>query len=297
MKEVKIISQDNALTSSRHDFTALEKNILYMLMAQLSGNDKEDRYYYISINEMQNKTKVKSNYIDYENAIIRLQGKTIKITRPNGNKLITPFIGSAEYIARKGYIEIVIDPKMRPFLFNLKQNFTTFQLDLALSLKSKFSKRIYEMISQYKDTGFMTIRVLDLKEKLELYDPKTKVEQYIQWAAFKKGVLDVAKKEIDKETDLEFIVDTRKLGKKIEILDFYIKHKAYQTAIDFKDEETAIFGRLVNKFGLRSDQAQKAITKYGEKEVSKLIYPIMVEQSNGKIKNIGAYTAKVLGVN
>lgn len=296
MKELKTISQHNELTSSRYDFTPLEKNIIYMLMAQLGRNDPSDKFYYISISEMQNKTGVESKYKHYDDAVNRLMDKRLKITRANGNRLTTSFVSSAEYIEGKGYIEIAIDPKMRPFLFELKQNFTTFQLELALSLKSKYSKRIYEMISQYKDTGFMTSRILELKEKLDLYDPETGEEQYIQWAAFKMNVLDVAKREVAQHTNLEFTVDARKLGKKIEILDFYIKEKSYQTTIDFKDDSTALFGRLVNKFGLRKDQAQKAIDKYGEKELPKLLYPIMVDRSNGKIGNIGAYTSKVLGV-
>lgn len=77
----------------------------------------------------------------------------------------------------QGIIEIGLDPKIRHF-FDLKQNFTTFQLHMALSLDSKYAKRIHEMLSQYKDIGSIKIELLELKRRLLLYDDKTGDEQY-----------------------------------------------------------------------------------------------------------------------
>jgi plasmid replication initiation protein len=139
--------------------------------------------------------------------------------------LQTTLVSSAEYIKGQGLIEIGIEPKLRPYLFELRQNFTTYQLELALILKSKFSKRMYEMLSQFKNTGIFRISVLDLKERLSLYNPKTKEEQYEKWSAFDKYVLKIAHKEINKHTDIQFEYEAIKTGTKVH--PYGISHNAH----------------------------------------------------------------------
>ena len=47
-EEKRLVVQDNAITTARYSMTALEKNIMYMVMAQLDKNDPPTRYYRIS---------------------------------------------------------------------------------------------------------------------------------------------------------------------------------------------------------------------------------------------------------
>jgi plasmid replication initiation protein len=296
MAELKTIFQNNALTEANYDFTPLEKNIMYMMMALIKQGDAPDQYYFISVNELSQKTGVDNSYSDYKTAIGRMMSKVMTIQRENGNVLQTTLVSSAEYIKGKGIIELGIEPKLRPYLFELKQNFTTYQLELALILKSKFSKRIYEMLSQYKNTGVLRISVLDLKERLSLYNPKTKEEQYEKWSAFDKYVLKTAHKEINKHTDIKFQYKAIKVGRKFMKLEFKIVHTPYQVTFDFKDEDAGLFHQLVNKYRLRKDQAEKALKLHEPAWIKKQLYMIMLQKSDNKVSNIGAYTAKVLGV-
>jgi len=65
---------------------------------------------------------------------------------------------------------------------------------------------------------------------------------------------------------------------------------------DFKDEDTEMFERLVNKFGLRKDQAEKALQLHAPAWIKSQLYMIQVKKANNEVTNIGAFTAKVLGV-
>lgn len=60
-------------------------------------------------------------------------------------------LASAEYLKGEGVIELEISEKMRPYLIDLKRNFTSFRLQAAFSLSSKYAKRIYQIASQWKD--------------------------------------------------------------------------------------------------------------------------------------------------
>jgi plasmid replication initiation protein len=296
-KSNKIISQDNAITSARYEMSALEKNIIYMMMAQLKKEDTAEIIYYVSVRELMDQTGTRNSYEDLKRATENLIGRVLQIKRPNGNLLQVSMISSAEYLQGQGIIEIGLDPKIRPFFFDLKQNFTAFQLHLALSLDSKYSKRIYEMLSQYKDLGTFKIDLLELKRRLLLYDDKTGEEQYRNWSDFEKRILLTAETEINEKTDLNITYAPLKTGRKFTDIVFTIKKsQGTQVKIDFKDESAVVFGRLVNEYRLRKDQAVQVIEKYSVQEINKALYDIRVKMASNEVKNIGAYTAKVFGL-
>lgn len=294
--ENKLIVQDNAITSARYEMNALEKNIVYMMMAQLRKDDKADTIYYISVRELMDKTGTQNSYDDFKRATEQLIGRVLQIHRPNGNLLQIAMISSAEYIVGQGIIEIGLDPKIRPYFFDLKQNFTAFQLHMALSLDSKYAKRVYEMLAQYKNLGELKIDVIELKRRLYLYDEKSGIEQYKNWADFERRILIVAQKEINEKTDLRISYSTIKQGRRINSLVFAIKAGAQQMVIDYKDENTALFSRLVNDFRLRKEQAQNILDRFSTADIAKRLYDIQIMRSDNKVQNIGAYTAKTFGV-
>jgi len=45
-KNKKILKQHNAITEARYEMSALEKNIFYMLLAELKDDDPIDKKYY-----------------------------------------------------------------------------------------------------------------------------------------------------------------------------------------------------------------------------------------------------------
>ena len=167
---------------------------------------------------------------------------------------------------------------------------------MALSLDSKYSKRIYEMMAQYRNLGELKIDVTELKRRLSLYNEKSGVEQYKNWADFERRILLVAQNEMNEKTDLRVTYKTIKQGRRISTLHFYIKAEGRQMAIDYKDETAAVFGRLVTEFKLRKDQANAVIANCSGPDIAKRLYEIRLMYSDSKIKNLGAYTAKVFGI-
>ena len=291
-EEKRLVVQDNAITTARYSMTALEKNIMYMVMAQLDKNDPPTKYYRISGKELMERTRKKIKYDELKEATNRLLDRELFIIRENGNYLQIRPISSAEYDSN-GMIEIGLDAKIRPYLFELKNNFTTYELNIVLSLDSKFSKRLYEMLAQFRSTGILRLSVQELKERLKLYDAKTGEEQYEKWSAFEKYVLKVAQKEIGELTDLAFEYKLKKTGKKITDIEFLFNRPNVVNAP--KDENAVrLSERLTTDFRLRQDQADKIITQFSTKDINRTLYDISLKKK--EITNIGAYTAKTFGV-
>jgi hypothetical protein len=116
-----------------------------------------------------------------------------------------------KYIKGAGIIEVKLSESITPYLFDLKDNFTSFELYAALKLGSKYAKRIYTICSQWKDIGeTKAMDINDFKHKLGLIDDKGS-EQFERVSDFKKFVLDIAVKQINEHTDLKinYILEKR----------------------------------------------------------------------------------------
>lgn len=297
--ENQIIRQDNALTSSRFEYTALERNLFYAVLKQLKKEPKTK--YIVSAYDLHRMTGVENNYENYKEATANMIGRVYEIEKENGNLLQVSMFTSAEYIKGEGLIELEISEKLHPYLFDLKNNFTQFQLDVALGLSSKFGKRMYEILSQWKtfNGGVKTFDVLELKTMLNLYNPKTGKEQYKNWGEFERGVLKVAQKDLSRKdinSDISFTYTPEKRGRKFVSVTFYIKSKSFQKMIDFKDESAEKWGVLVNEFKLNKSQAEYILQNYQESELNKIIYEIRLSIKGGKVQSVGGYCAKRFGV-
>ena len=191
-----------------------------------------------------------------------------------------------------------LSKEISTFFFDLKKNFTQFHLKVALSLKSKYAKRIYEMLCQYKNTGVLRMSLLELRKRLNLIDSETGKRKYTKHGLFREKVLEVAKKELTQKSDITFSYQTTKTGKKYTHLCFKIKDntqvipKNHNIQAYTEDlEET--FKKLVGSYQLSSWQARKIVQYVPFKEIHTTAYSIKLEIINNKIHNIGGYTAKV----
>jgi plasmid replication initiation protein len=296
--------QSNFITSARYEMTALEKNIIYMVMAQLKKGDSAEKMYIVSAMELMKATGQEIKYDYLKKATGKLATRLLEGLLPNGNYLQVPFIASAEYISGKGLIEIELSQKILPFFLDLKQQFTTFQLDIALSLNSIYSKRLYEILSMYKNMKDRTfkISVLELKERMHLIESKTGKEKYPTFTKFEANVIKPAEREINGQTDIYFsykTIEGKKYGqgrRPIEFIEFSIIHEPKTPPIGFDEDNMPLFNRLTDDFKLRKDQASAVINKYTREEINKQLYQLSIKKLNGEIKDIGAFTAAVFSV-
>lgn len=292
--------QDNLLTIARYDMTALEKNIIYMVMAQIKKNDVPGDFYYVSAREIMDRVGERIDFVAFRKATKLLIGRVFETTLPNGNILQASFVASAEYLSGEGIIKIEISRQVLPFYLELKEKFTTFQLNAALSLNSKYAKRLYEMLSMYKamPNKTFTVSLLELKKLLIVINAKGK-DSYPSFTDFSNRVLVPAEKEINANTDIQFkysIILGETLGrgrKPVVALKFTVSSN--QSLLPQNDEQSAnILKRLTTEFGLNKTQAEKVIAENETKTILKKLYEISLAKNT--IRNIGGYTAKSFGV-
>ena len=245
----KMLIQHNSLITARYEMSATEKNITYMLLSQLGENDPIDKNYYIYVKEMEKLTGRNMNHKHLDTAVDKLLSRVYHI--PNAEGLLKVcMMSSAQYIKGSGKIEVGIDPKMRPYLFNLKSNFTQLGYYVVMTLKSKYAKRIYEMLSQFRNQKAMYISVEELRTRLGL------TEKHLNWTNFVNKVLSVAEQELKEHSDLYFTYTAKKEGRRFTHLTFHIRKASKLPACvpsvlkEGKHEPSRAYERLISEFKL-----------------------------------------------
>lgn len=301
MSKLIEIWQDNVLTVARYEMTESEKNLLYMVVANVRPEDPPTKMYNVSVKEMAELTgQTELKFETYKQATRKLMTRVFETTLPNGNLLQATFVASAEYKKGTGIIEIELSQKVRPFYVQLSQKFTKIQLAAAISLNSVYAKRVYELLCMYKNMPNKTFRrnLIDLKIMLGILDTKTGKDSYSKWTHFEKTVLQVAAREINGRTDISFSYKSV-LGDRLGRGRKPVVEVEFQVFYQAKPEPTApslLHERLVKQFRLRPDQADTILATYSAEIITRQLYDVQIKLADGKIKNIGSYTAKVFGL-
>jgi plasmid replication initiation protein len=206
--------------------SALEKNIFYLLLAELRDDDpKEKRYYKINFHKLEKKFMKKVTIPELVKAAEGLVFRVYTIKKENGGVLLTSLISSVKNMPEENSIQLGVGSMARPYLLALKKDYTEFELDTALKLKSKYSKRMYEILSQHKDEGNFTISVEELKYRLAIVNPKTGEDKYPGWRQFAMHILERPQRELVEHADIAFTYTLKKTGRKYTDIEFRISKK------------------------------------------------------------------------
>jgi len=239
--ESKEVRQHNALTNARYEYTDTQSNIFLVLLSKLQ-KDAPDSVYQISVPDMEKATGKQYNYKQLRQSTKDMMGRVHEVkTVHKGRDVFRQLVlfKRIDYILGAGIIEVEFNEYATQYLFDLKNNYTSFQLQAALNLTSKHAKRIYQICSQWKDKGFTPrTSILELKKTLGLANEKGK-EEYADISMFKKKVLDISVRQINDKTDLQIEYELEKVGRSYKNIVFTIKSQALATTIPFDLVATA----------------------------------------------------------
>ena len=219
------VTMRNDFASGKYDLSALEQKLVLINIASIKFEDEHFNANTFRVVDMARLLKVAPEmlYRDLKMACDSLTNKKIYIQKEDGSWEFLVLVPTAKYIAKTGTVLMRLNEDAKPYLLQLRDMFTSFELSNILNLKSKYSIRIYQLMKSHSYRKELIITLDDLKYRLSLDDKKQK--SYRLFSNVSERVLKPAMKEINDKTDITIDYETIKQGRKIYALRFKIKDK------------------------------------------------------------------------
>lgn len=301
-----LVIKGNDFINARHQLSVAEMRIVLTMIAQIQRDDVGFKPYRIYIKDFVDAvgTSHKGEYERAREITSNLMKRVMEIPKETGYLQIS-FLSSAEYFRGTGYVELSFDPKLKPYLLQLKERFTQYDIRNVLSLQSFYSIRIYELLRQYSRIGERVMAVDELKEMLKL------PASYDHYASFKRRIVLQAQRDLVKHTDLSFTFEERKTSRKITHIRFIIKSVRSEDGEDNEELPSAeipkaipalgdlpggsaLSEQLVTEFGLTRRQANAVMQAHEPSYIAENIAIVSERFEAGKVKELTPYTLKAL---
>lgn len=282
------------LIEANYKLGVIEQKLILCIASNIQPEDSDFKTYTLSIQEFTKMLglKSKSKYAELQKITKQLMQKVFQV-RFEDRVVQVAWLSYVSYREKEGTIDVQFHPFLRPYLLQLKREFTSYKLVNVAKLKSSYAIRIYELLKQYERMKERTFNLDHLRNLLGVE------ELYPVYGNFKQRVLLPAQKELNNKTDISFEFEEIKDGRRVDMIKFIINSKTSRTPKQlelFEDPSESSYEKMKKDalslgFKLTKETYDKWINSFGEEQVFKVI-----EATKGKkdVKNPAGYITYML---
>lgn len=222
-----VVKSNELIRNVRYSLSEQEQKIIIFLISQIGKNDTELNKISIRL-----KDYCEIAGIEYYGGSIKHLKDTIKgiadkswwIKDNEDIDNLFRWIDTAQINGETA--EIILSQSLKPFVLQLKENFTKYEMIEVLALRGKYTIRLYELFRSYLWLGKWRVKVNELRDLIQC-------DKYKAFKEFNRNILKYSTDEINKYSGLEVSYLTIKKGRYIEEIEFQIEEKkGYQMTID-----------------------------------------------------------------
>lgn len=208
--ETKVFKSNN-LVNARYKLNPVELKIVLFVVSRITAEDTDFWSYSLKLDELGIRNE------DIKASSRSLMSKVFEVKQPDGWLMVSWF-SSIEYNGKKSTLEVQFDPKLKPYLLQLKEQFTAYTLATVLPMRSSYAIRLYELLKQYENIGHRVIDLVEFRDMLGI--PKSYTFKDIRRRIIEPGLDD-----IHKYGDIIVTFEPIKAGRSYTALSFTIASK------------------------------------------------------------------------
>ena len=219
MSQNLVVTKANSLVEACYRLSISEQRVLAFAIARIHPDDEDFEICRFKATALQAliESANKDEHQRLKALVKGLAEKTLQIPHGNGGWLVVSWLASGEYFAGRGEVELEFSQKLKPYLLQLRERFTSYGIENIVKLRSRYSVRLYELLKQYESLGKRSFELAELRTILGLTE-----KEFCQWIDFKRFVLERARRELSQKTDIGFSYTVRKCGRAVAFVDFDI---------------------------------------------------------------------------
>jgi len=217
-----VVKSNTIIQKARFDLTTQEQKIILFLISKIKPEDEDFTNQRFDISEFCKVCGIDydngKNYKNIKETIKKLSTKNAWVELDEDVDVLLSWINGATIYKKSGIVKLRLSEDMKPFLLELKKNFTQYEILYTLAMKSQYSIRLYEILRSYAYKGRWIVEIEELKRMLT-------AETYERFPDFKRKVLDISMRELKTFSDLKVSYQIIKEGRRYAKIEFSIKQK------------------------------------------------------------------------
>ena len=224
-----LVTKSNTLITASYDLNLQEQKLILTLASMVQPTDEEFKEYEFKIKDFMELLGIETQtkYTEIPKITKELMKKVFEI-REEKDIIQLSWLSSARYKTGEGLVILKFDSSLKPYMLQLKQLYTSYKLENILSLKSKYSLRLFELLKCNEFKKIWTIELEELKKILGVTEKSYSIYQNV-----KNRIILKAQKELKEKTDISFDFEEIKTGRKVTSLKFYIhSNKVKNTTVN-----------------------------------------------------------------
>ncbi len=234
-----IVKSNQVIQKSRYHLTIQQQKLILYLISKIRPTDTEFKEYIFDLKDVCKVLGVSvdgTNYIRFKDSLKRIADTSFWL-EIDGKDRLYRWIDDIEINRNETQIKIKLDEHLKPFLLQLKESFTYYQLENVLCFDCKYSFRLYELFKSYEFKSNLTISVDELKRYLMAEN------KYDRFTLFKTNVLNKAIDEINKYTDINVSYKLIRENRIIKYIDFELFRSTINEKINQENRNIRLGGK------------------------------------------------------
>ena len=270
--EKVLVVRRNELIHARHRMSLQEQRLWLWLTAQVKREDTELSVYRIGVKQLAEFIGIEKNkdiYDQLSRYTKSLMGRVAEICKIDERTLTqVQFVSKTKYYFGKGYVELCLNEHIRPYVLALKERFTEIELRYAIRLSSFYAIRIYELLKsgQYRQGGF-DMPLEDLRAELGI--EKGKLERVDN---FKVKVMNIAEREINNRTDINFAYEWLKTGRGVTGVRFSVREQVSKPIKTLPGTDADKLRQRLEDVGMPREEALNALRKWAHDDSNRIVW-------------------------
>jgi plasmid replication initiation protein len=220
------VTMANRVARAAHGLTLPEKRVIAAALAKSDTTDgralTDERFWTVKLTaaEYAETFEVSSDsaYEQLQGAADGLLSKLIEEPRkgPRGVRIVKhQWLLRAVYERGQGAVTITWHPDLRPFVFCLRSEFTTFKLRHAAALRSIYSWRLFECLKSWDGAGKWSPTIEEFWSAMD-----AKPAHRANFKALRQRIIEPAVEELTKKNGLMISWEPVKEGRRVAALRF-----------------------------------------------------------------------------
>ena len=296
------VIKGNPLIEAKFELTPIQTKLFLFLLAKLDTSKTNFEPMIVVVKDFQKfiGTKGDSLYNHLKKEVEKMIGKRVYYKDDNV-ELNTSLISGYLYLEKEGAFLVEFPSLLKPFLLQLKENFTVIDIRNILGLDSSYAMRFYEICKEKERFKTFQYTVTEIKE---MFSIENKYKNYFD---FKVKIIIQARNELQENSELYFDFEEVKQGKKVVAIRFtVIKNKK---TLKRDEEELSILTKelpnhtevltkdvyeTVKSFNVSLSTVKNWFEKYPYLQIKQGVDYTLVQHKKGKINDVASYLQKMV---